>query len=122
MQTNSITRRVQSRFTAPADVKPLSRKWGRAMSRLNVADDQNYLVEVTANERKSDALAVTAQLVALPHADHHALVALLATVASARAILPVTQAALVLVNAAPNGPNTSPTTHLNNAVGLRSAA
>ena len=116
---NTITRPVVSReVVAPA----YSRKWSRAMSHLNHADDQNYLVEVSASEDRAAATAKSAVLISECSAARYTQFTRLVTALTAVTDSPQQVHDLVLTMTTPNGPNSLPQTHLKNAVGPRSAA
>lgn len=119
---NTITRYGRkSKYVAPESVPAFSRRWQRAMSALNVADDQRYLLDATSQDAAEERSAFESKLVALDRGAH--LAALARRVAShvldfiARSYTEPTSGSIVT-----NGPNTQPTAHSKFAVGPEVAA
>lgn len=119
---NSITRYgIKSKYVAPERVPAFSRRWQRAMTALNVADDQRHLSVVLSQDAGEDRSAGESKLIELDRGRHHASLARLTALRSAN-FVPPTHTEPTSSSVVTNGPNTRPAAHSKFAVGPEVAA
>ena len=119
---NTIARTgIKAEYIAPERVPAFSRRWQRAMSALNTADDQRHLVNATAQDAAERRAAFAAKLIELDTGRHHTNVARL-TARQPAHDLPMDYAEPSSGSIVTNGPNTTPTAHSMFAVGPEVAA
>ena len=119
---NSITRNgIRSEYIAPENVPSFSRRWQRAMSALNAADDQRYLVDATSQDGAEARSVLEFKLTEQDSGKYHADLALLSSRRSSRLTAP-RKFEPISGSIVTNGPNTQPAAHSSFAVGPEVAA
>jgi len=119
---NSITRTgIKSEYIAPDRVPAFSRRWQRAITALNVAEDNRPLMVATAQDAAEDRALVESKLIEPDRGSYHADLARLTgggvSIVSSRIHAEPTSGPIVT-----NGPNSQPTAQSKFAVGLEVAA
>lgn len=119
---NTITRYgIKSEFVAPERVPAFSRRWQRAMSALNLADDQRHLTDASAQDAAERRSVLESKLTELDMGRYHASLAHL-TEARSLGDISTTHVEPTTGPIVTNGPNTLPTAHSMFAVGPEVAA